>query len=129
MTRTTNGDFANFYFCHMKFPSELRLLVWERFYMNLPRVMPDGTLVFPHRGKPPEIPDGYIKGKDMWTLIPVWHQCPFREYFVFKSEECNCQRAGFRCGHPSNFVNNIRPFSTVEYCGVCTYGNTTKSIS
>lgn len=87
--------------------------------MKRPRVMPDGTLVFPHRGKRPAVPEGYMVGKDAWTFIPLWHKCPFRQYLVYKDEGCNCQRAGFCCGHPSNFVNNIRPFATVEFCGVC----------
>ena len=47
--------------------------------------MPDGTLVYVQKGKPPDVPPGYrresldLKNPGAWVLIPVLPECGTRD--------------------------------------------------
>jgi hypothetical protein len=87
--------------------------------MSAPRVLPDGTLVYPPKGKPPTPPQGYKVGSSKWILVPEWTFCPFRTYQVYKDKDCQCNRADFFCGHPVNNIDDIRPLVSVNLCSAC----------
>lgn len=47
--------------------------------MTSGRLQKDGSLVYPHRGDPPNIPDGFMRDPgDPYVLIPVFEDCTHR---------------------------------------------------
>jgi len=85
-----------------------------------PRILDDGTIIYPHRGStPPPCLDGYRRksetGPDAWTLIPIWPECIFRIQILRKRVDCNCERMSVVCSHPDAEIVDI----TYDTCKGC----------
>ncbi len=85
-----------------------------------PRILEDGTVIYPKRGKePPPCLDGYVRkaeqGPDAWILIPLWRYCEYRTHIKRKREDCNCEVLIPICGHSNS--NGIEV--TLKICEVC----------
>jgi|WetSurMetagenome_2_1015567.scaffolds.fasta_scaffold01440_14 hypothetical protein len=90
---------------------------------GLPRILEDGTIVYPHKGKtPPPCLEGYKRkceyGPDAWVLIPLWRQCIFRIQVLQKREDCQCQVFVSQCNHHSQ-PNLILSVKICEDCKLC----------
>lgn len=57
------------------------------------RVLPDGSIMAPHRGTPPACPDGYERDDSdpfiFWKSLPV---CKYRERRLIKTGCCESSR-------------------------------------
>lgn len=71
---------------------------------SAPRLMSDGTLIYPKRGTSPPIPEGYQrkseKSSDAWIMIPIWKNCSFRIRKQIQRKDCRCVTFIYSCGHP-----------------------------
>jgi hypothetical protein len=88
-----------------------------------PRILDDGTIVYPHRGRtPPPCLDGYRRkaetGSDAWILIPVWKDCPYRTHVIRRREDCQCEILVCICRYPTNNGMEVAP-ANCEVCTVC----------
>jgi len=71
-----------------------------------PRILEDGTVIYPRRGwePPPPIP-GYTrksrnpKSGDAWIFLPDWNFCEHRKEFTVQREGCRCETLIYRCQH------------------------------
>jgi hypothetical protein len=85
-----------------------------------PRILDDGTIIFPQRGSvPPTCLEGYRRkselGAGAWTLIPLWRYCQFRTQILRRREDCNCEMLVNICGHP---LGNNKEL-TISCCEGC----------
>jgi len=72
---------------------------------NLPRLLDDGTIIYPRRGKTPPLDiEGYKRksknGPDAWIFIPTWKFCQYRKQIVRHQEDCKCDILVDVCNHP-----------------------------
>ena len=63
------------------------------------RVLPSGTIIYPNRGNPPKVPDGYIADPgNPFQFKPILQDCTSREFKEPSKRCCNqarymyCQR-------------------------------------
>ncbi len=78
------------------------------------RETPAGSLIFPHRGKPPEAPAGYEKDYgDPYIFHPILEACDFRELIEVKSSCCPNGVPRIRCNQKESLV-------TRKICKECT---------
>ncbi len=88
----------------------------------IPRLLPDGVLVYPKKGTPPPVPEGYrrksdnLTSPDAWIMLPLWRDCPFRICETSRREDCRCITYVYFCGHP----HYNRPRLTISMCKSCT---------
>ena len=54
------------------------------------RTLPDGTIWFPVKGKPPACPTGYIRTSDPFIFEPALNDCEHRIEKDFKQPCGNC---------------------------------------
>lgn len=87
-----------------------------------PREMPDGTLVYPHRGfEPPPLIPGYRRKSnnprsgDAWVMIPEWQDCKYRCRIELQKTTCRCLTFAFTCNHP----DYVGPHLSAEICKSC----------
>lgn len=86
-----------------------------------PRVLSNGTLIYPKRGTPPPLPEGFrrksdnLVSPDAWVMIPLWRDCPFRIRQTSQREDCKCITYVYFCGHPKNEKTPL----TVGLCEKC----------
>jgi hypothetical protein len=90
---------------------------------GLPRILENGYIVYPKRGKiPPDCPDGYKRksehGGDAWIFIPLWPECEFRAQLLRRREECNCETIVTICGH-SDMNGAEITYSVCRECIIC----------
>lgn len=61
-----------------------------------PRLCDDGSLMYPKRGNPPPVIEGYLRDpSDPYTLRPQYPECVYREDHEYKVP-CNLSPTGFR---------------------------------
>jgi len=71
------------------------------------RVLPSGTIIYPNRGNPPKVPDGYIADPgNPYILRPKAPDCKYREIKQATSKCCN-QAHWFYCTHFKKRVVNM----------------------
>ena len=74
---------------------------------------PNGELIAPARGLPPECPKGYYADPgDKFVFLPLLVECGLRETFIDTSSSCCGPRNKLRCGHNGKVV-------TGAHCKVC----------
>lgn len=85
--------------------------------------MTDGTLIYPKRGTPPPIPEGYCRksenltSADAWIMVPIWKNCPFRiRESIHLNDDCRCVTFNYICGHPKSDYQYL----TTLTCKSCT---------
>ena len=62
-----------------------------RWHISRPRLQHNGVLIYPNRGKPPLVPDGYIRDKgDPFILVPIIEPCKYRQSKTVKKGNCQC---------------------------------------
>lgn len=74
------------------------------------RLLPNGTLVAPHRGEPPPCPDGYYKDKrDKYVYHPILFKC---EHLELRKVKPGCPRKIIFCLYNKCKVEK----ATCHYC-------------
>jgi len=91
---------------------------------SIPRLLSDGTLIYPKRGMPPPVPEGYrrkseiLTSPDAWIMLPLWIDCLFRIRETIKREDCRCFSYAYFCGHPEQSRLELT-VSLCENCQIC----------
>lgn len=58
------------------------------------RLLHNGTLVYPRRGRPPVVPEGYYQERgDPFILHPIIQECKFRKSVISVGGECGCRQS------------------------------------
>jgi hypothetical protein len=91
--------------------------------VGAPRILNDGTIVYPHRGnKKPPCLEGYKRkseeGPNAWILIPLWRGCRFRQQTIQRREDCKCEVILHVCNHPQ-LKGTVLSVSVCEKCLLC----------
>lgn len=61
--------------------------------MKRHRIAEDGSLIFPRRGSPPELLEGYYRDSgDEYVLKPIIEECGNRTYKEVRSRCCKTRR-------------------------------------
>lgn len=88
-----------------------------------PKVMPNGTLVYPKNGwEPPKVPEGYrrksddLKSEDAWTFVPEWPPCIDRE-MANTVLSCGCIKINAMCASSDSPSHGKQV--TVDNCRQC----------
>ena len=91
-----------------------------------PRILKDGTVIYPIRGwEPPPPMPGYRRKSnnpqcgDAWIFIPEWNSCKFRAEKKEKRANCQCIMLVHYCDHPKNQGNAIN----TQVCENCKLKN------
>lgn len=59
----------------------------------MPRLLHNGTLIYPRRGRPPEVPEGYLQERgDPFILHPIIKECKFRKSEISIGGKCKCRQ-------------------------------------
>ena len=76
-----------------------------------PKVLPDGTMIYPKTGwEPPLCPEGYKRknedprSEDAWVFVPVWPECSARKT-VNTIQNCGCVKINSLCTSPESDKN------------------------
>lgn len=87
----------------LKPPGYKEIQVNERDF-GQPKIMEDGSLVYPRTGfEPPVVPEGYYRKSDnirddgAWTFIPLWPPCGDRST-ANTVRSCGCVQINAMCG-------------------------------
>lgn len=103
-------------------PGYQQKIVNERDF-GQPKILADGTLVYPMTGiEPPVVPEGYvrksedIRSEDAWAFIPTWPPCQDRE-MANSVRPCGCIQIGAMCA--SKESNRYGLDVLVQICHDC----------
>jgi len=84
------------------------------------RIMPDGSYVFPQRGKPPPLIDGYVRDAgDPYHLLPDFKEPCKQRMFRAGALPCCKEYQYFYCQY---YEIPVIP----EFCNTCTEGDEIK---
>jgi hypothetical protein len=80
------------------------------------RVLPDGSIMAPHRGKPPACPDGFERDEGdpfiFWKCLP---NCKYRERRLIKTGCCQSNRIFCKLPKPEKQVNRKTCDTCLQY--------------
>lgn len=82
-----------------------------------PSISEDGTIRYPKTGwEPPKIPEGYKRGEDDWTFVPLFQICPDR-VLVNQVAPCGCIKINAMCNNDKS--EHFQKVVDADKCGAC----------
>lgn len=108
--------------CPLKILTSMRPVNYTEFRptfrsFDQPKIYEDGTIEYPKTGwEPPKTPEGYRKGKDDWTFIPLFQICLDR-VLVNTVAPCGCIKVHAMCDNEKSehYEKQVDP----DKCSAC----------